>query len=251
MPRTTLRQRQDALATLARIGDEATRIRTRLADRISALRTDERYAEDYRAKLIEQARAEAATEAKQLHRRADAAREAVLTAAHELEQPTGNTAAQLLTATHEKRAWDRVRPMLEAGRSWQSVLANVERNGDGATVQAIAAELPAYVESTRTITHAMNGNAGEPLDLGHVTHALQLSLERTLGNDNGPGSAATLRLRVEADGPVADAHLDRLVSETAGRQTGIGDAVAVQLAEQQRDAIRAELSTPAQQYQPA
>ncbi|MCI2423456.1 hypothetical protein MOQ72_39200 [Saccharopolyspora sp. K220] len=124
-------------------------------------------------------------------------------------------------------------------REWSTDhLVRRGENGDAATVRALATELPAYLESSRTIAHGTNGNVGEPLDLSHVTRALQLSLARTRQRQR-----TRLRLR-EADGPLADAHLDRLTNETAGRQTGIGDAVAVQLAEQQRDSIHAQLKTP-------
>lgn len=244
MPNNAVRMSKQAAADLATYGERAAQYRDQLAAKLDTIRNDERLSEQYKTQLTEQARAEYAEHAARLRSLVTSDRDTLLTTATKLDQPTGDVNAQLLAETRQARAWDRARPMLEAGRTWRSLLAEAEKAGDTDTVQALAAELPAYFESTRQVTGGIHGDADQTLDREHVTRTLRASLARTLGGDQGPGTAARNRMQAEAHAPVAEAHLDRLDREVSGQRAGIGDAVAIRLAEQERDAALGELDTP-------
>ncbi|RCW38476.1 hypothetical protein DFQ14_12219 [Halopolyspora algeriensis] len=242
MPSNAVRMSQKAATDLAQRGERAAQLRAQLAAKLDTIRSDERLSEQYKAQLIEQARAEYTDNAARLRSLLDSDRETMLTAAAELDRP-GDVNAQLLAETRQQRAWDRARPMLDNGRTWRSVLAEAEKAGDTDTVQALAAELPAYFEAGRSITGGMQGNADQALDQDNATRILRGAVARTLGNDNGPGTAARLRLQAEAHAPVVEAQLDRLDREISGQRAGIGDAIATHYAEQNRDATLGELDT--------
>lgn len=218
-------------------GDRAETLRTEFAAKVQTVRDDERLSDKYKQEQIGKLRNEYAQQANELRSRVENGKQSVSNAAHTLKKPQGDANQQMLTETRQNRAWDRTWPQLDNGRSWQSLLREAEKAGDTATVQAIANELPAYLEANRS---SSNHDQTTP-DRGNVNRALRSALARSLGDDGGPGTAARFQTQSEAHTPVVEAQLDRLDREVAGGRSSMGDAVGKRYAEQARDKALAEL----------
>lgn len=233
----TIRDRQTAWSTLTHTGDEALTTGRTAAEKIASVRQDQNLSDRYRDELITQQQRQLTEQLAGHRATVDNARQTLLDAAAELSRPAGDPTTQLLAETRQQRAWARIRPQLDAGRTLSDILAEVVAARDDAAVLALATEAPAWVQTNhpRAGGLAQLGDTGPDLD--GLRQALDVATVRVLGDDKGPGTAASLRLHVTAQYPLAVAKLDQAV-------TGRGDlrtAYAVKFAQQAADTIAAQL----------
>ncbi len=234
----TIAQRQAAWSTLTSLGEEAIAAERAAAERIAAHRQDPNLSDRYRDELIGQQR-QRHTEQIDAHRAAlEDARRTLLDAAAELAQPSGDATAQLLAETRQQRAWDRIRPQLDAGRGLSDILAEVVDAKDAAAVLALAVEAPAWVQANHPRASGIERLGDGGPDLTGLRRSLDVATARVLGDDKGPGTAAKLRLHVAAQYPVAAAQLDQAAA--GGRD--LGSVIAVKQAQQQAATIAARLN---------
>lgn len=243
----TITERQAAWSTLTHTGDEAVTAARTAADRIAGIRQDPNLSDRYRDELIGQQRAQLAEQLAAHRATVNDARRTLLAAAAELSRPTGDTTAQLLAETRQQRAWARIRPQLDAGRGLRDILAEAVTARDDAAVLALAVEAPAWVQANHPRASGLDRLGDGGPDLEGLRQALDVATARVLGDDKGPGTAASLRLHVTAQHPLAVAKLDQ--AATGGRD--LGAAIAVKQAEQTAHAIAAQLGGNATDTDPA
>ncbi|GAA4682195.1 hypothetical protein [Phytohabitans rumicis] len=239
----TIEQIQSAWSTLVKAPESARQLADQIAEQIATIDQGDQWAPAYKREAIAKWRQHGAESLAPMRRDVDQAAETLMTAATEGDRPTGSDTAQLLAETRAGRAWARLRPLLDSGRSWPSIVAEIERRGDRPGVDALLDELPAYL---RTRTPASLDTAvddqGED-DPAAVTERLQVAAVRVLGDREGRGRSARLRLHVAARHPLALAALDAADARVTGRTDGLGAAIATQYAERQAARIESMLTS--------
>ncbi|MET7752593.1 hypothetical protein [Micromonospora sp. NPDC005367] len=224
----TIRDRQTAWSILTSAADDATAARTKTDQQIEKISTSDMYAPDYKTKMIKQQRDGLEQATKALLDQAANARDTLLEAARELDAPAGDATAQLLAETRAQRAWSRIKPQLDAGTHWSTLLDQAVAARDGGTLAAMRDELAAYLQAS--------GGADASVDREQLRRALDVATFKALGDDNGPGTAARLRLHVDARYPLAET----TISQASGGRN-LNGAVAVAYARQEAEAIEAQL----------
>lgn len=239
----SITQRQRAWSTLTSGIDDALTAAKNIGAAIENLRDDSRYADDYKTGLIEQQKATLTETLAKSRQDIDAARETLLTGARELSTPQGDATAQLLAETRQQRAWERIKPQLDAGRNWRKVLDDAVATRDGAALVALRQEMPAYAQAQRKPERGMAALADTPLNLDDMHHVIDAAIYRVLGDDQGHGAAAALRLHVAARYPVAVAKLDQAGDVRPGTDR-LAKALTVNFAEKEAARIEALFSEP-------
>ncbi|MFI5931278.1 hypothetical protein [Actinoplanes sp. NPDC051494] len=188
---------------LAGLGDEARIATHETAEKIEALRADEKISDRYRDDQIQQLREDLTQRLDEIRAEADGDRDRLLAEAGKLDLPQGDAAAQLLAETRQGKAWNRVRAQLDAGRGHHEIFAEAVTRGDRDMILAMRAELPSFLESQQKRPGGIANRMIEPLELGQLRHALDLGLAKALGDDDGVGTAARLRLTATTQHAVA------------------------------------------------
>lgn len=237
----SLTERQAAWTVLAESPHKAEEIRRAFPDRIAEFTANDQLSDSYRKELIDKARQDALDALDGIKRTAQAARETLEQAARELSEPSGDTSAQLLDETRQGRAWERIRPQLDKGRGPRDLIAEAEKARDRSALLALAAELPAYLETQRPHGVGLIGGVREPLDLAELRDTLDLAIGRTLGSDHGPGSAAQVRVFLSAVNPLVESQLDSAGKVARGWNTGLSEAYANKMAGDRYTAFMAKL----------
>lgn len=235
---STIRERQTSWTTLTEAADDAHAAMIKAEQQIEQIKASDMYADDYKTKLIQQQRAGLEQTVNGLMSRAQSARDTLLDAARELDAPAGDTTAQLLAETRAQRAWSRIKPQLDAGVHWSTLLDQAVAARDGGTVLAMRDELPAYVQSTL--------GADAQVDAGQLGRALDIATFRALGDDKGPGTAARLRLHVETRWPITERVIEQAVF---GRD--LRRAMSIEYAKREAADLEAKLGETPKEAPPA
>lgn len=233
----SIRERQSAWSALTSTASETDAVAKAAAARIAEIKADDTLSDSYKQTLIKQVQEKTAATVDAARQGITAARETLLASAGELSNPGGDTTAQLLAETRQQRAWSRILPQLNAGRALPDILAEAVNAKDGAAVLALAAEAPAWAQANRPRSSGLNRLTQGELDLTNLRQSLDVATARVLGDDQGHGTAALLRLHVAAHHPVAVAQLDQAANGLTLRST-----FAVKLARQSADGIAAQLA---------
>lgn len=200
----SIRDRQTAWSALTQVAEDAATAMAKAEQRIEQIKASDMYAPDYKRQLIEQERAKLEQDTRELMGRSQTARDTLLEAAGELDSPQGDTTAQLLAETRQQRAWARIKPQLDAGVHWSTLLDQASAARDQHTLVALASELPAWLAATTAGSDA-------PVDTAQLRRALDIATFKALGDDKGPGTAARLRLHVETRFPIAELAIQQAV----------------------------------------
>lgn len=224
--------RQAAWSILLDATEEALAAQRKAEQEIEKIEASEMYADDYKRKLIDNQRSALESTARELLARATVARDTLLDAAQELDAPTGDTTEQLLAETRQQRAWARLKPQLDAGVHWSQALDRATAARDGHALVALAAELPSWLQAATAGTDAQ-------LDVNQLRRALDVATFRALGDDQGPGTAARLRLHVATRFPIA-----QQVIEQAALGRDLTRALSIEYAKRDAADTEAELGEP-------
>lgn len=233
----SIRDRQTAWSILTSAADDTLTAINQMEQQITTIRTSEIWTSEHKAKLIEEQHTNVKQAAEETLRRVTSARDTLLTAAAELDSPRGDATMQLLAETRAQRAWARVQLQLAAGVHWQSILDQAVASRDAGTVLALRDELPAYLQATASM--AAGGDmrrAAQPLDIGRT---LDIAAFKTMGDDNGPGTAARLRLHAELRYPLAHSVISQAV---LGRD--LTRAMSIEFAKRDVAAVEAQIGAP-------
>ncbi|MEV4708875.1 hypothetical protein [Actinoplanes sp. NPDC049316] len=234
----TLQQRQKAWTVLTEAPDQARAAAKTTTTKIEEIRANENWSDKHKAEQIAKLQEDLDRQLATIRKDADDARDVLAAAAEELAQPQGDTNTQLLHETRTGRAWARVRPQLEAGRSHREILKEAADRRDHATLTALAAELPAYLEAARTRPGGLAGRATQPLDMAGVRREIDIATARGLGDDKGFGTAARLRLHAASAHPV----VHTVVDHVRGGGGNLTTAFRVKYAQQEAEATTAALA---------
>lgn len=231
----SLRTRQNAWSTLTAAieGEKVNALAEAMAARQKAITVNDQWSESYKREQLDAERTKAREQAEALAAEVDGARQTLRTAAEELAQPTGDPTAQLLAETRQERAWQRVRPLLDNGRAWHKVIAEAEKARDAMLLVALAAELPSYLEA--------KSSPRDPISQHDVRQRIDLATARALGDDQGYGTAAQLRLFEAAAGQLADVRLQTVRTAGMGVPVGLSNAITAHYAQGEYERIRAEM----------
>lgn len=235
----TAQQRQAAWSTLTSAASRARELATAAADRTATIRQSTAWSDTHKTDLIKQVEEDLAEQLQTLTDEAAQARDTLTTAARELSQPHGDSTAQLLAETQRGRAWDRVRPQLDAGRPLEQILDAAVRDHDAATLAALRTEMPAWMEARQQRPSGLASLEIGPVDTTGLLRRLDVATVRALGNDQGIGTAARLRLHADTMYPVAEASI--AAARTGNPRGTLQTALAVKVAQQAADRVRADL----------
>lgn len=233
----TLQQRQNAWAVLASTASRARDLADSTAAEITKIRESNVWADRHKAEQIQHHQEGLAGQLQDLTVEATQARDLLVTAARELDQPAGDSTAQLLAETRRGRAWDRIRPQLDVGRPLGEILDAAERDQDAAALAALRTELPSWVEARAPRPGGLASLGSQPTDVSGLLRRLDIAAARSLGDDKGIGTAARLRLHAETMYPLAEAHI-AIARDGRTLQT----TLAAKMAQQGADAVQAELN---------
>ena len=226
----TIAERQKAWTDLTDAPEVVEQARRAAAERIDLIKNTGMYSEDHKRQLIAEQREALEAIGREQLARAKAARDRLLADSRELDtQGGGDTTAQLLAETRQGRAWDRVRAQLDGGRHWSTLVDEAVQARDAASIRALAAELPAYMK-------AAGGRDAEQLDVQQLAEHLDVATYRVLGDDQGPGTAARLRLHAATRYPLA-----QQVIESAVLGSDMTRAMSISYARKDAERIEARL----------
>lgn len=201
-------QRQQAWSTLSNAGNQARELSRETAAKIDEVRANGNWTERYKDEQVAKLREGLEANLAEIRSGADAARDLLGQVAAELDQPAGDSAAQLLAETRQQRAWERARTQLDAGRSHHDLIKAAGAAGDAATLAALRSELPAYLEGKHPRPSGLDGRGeSAAVDVAHLNRALDVATARGLGDDKGAGTAARLRLHASTQHAVAAAQV--------------------------------------------
>lgn len=234
----TYAQARRAFGDLQGIAQSALEAHRATMQRIEALKQDERYAPEYRQKLINEEQATADQVLATARADVDRTHAVLQSTAQQQDAPSADTSAALLRETRVQRAWERIRPLLDAGRTWSKVVEQSEAARDGHALLALREEFPAWAQAQQKRSPGMVALLDTDVNLDDAHNAIDGALYRVLGDDGGQGSAARTRLFIAADYPLAVAKLDQAGNLRPGESI-LSAAIGVRFAEREAERINA------------
>jgi hypothetical protein len=161
----------------------------------------------------------------------------------ELPQFATDPNETLLVEHRLSRAWNRVKPQLDAGRHRSSILCDAVAQGDLDTLRALRAELPGWAAGREVYDSSPSSAAGMEAAQAEFRRQVRAEVDTALARvaSGTEAEAAELRVRQAATLDLVDALLSGVGQEAAGVSVyGLADALVVQAAE--RELKAAELA---------
>ncbi|MFF0506830.1 hypothetical protein ACFYUH_24935 [Streptomyces fimicarius] len=211
-----------------RLGELRREYETRLRE---ADEPDPRFTAEANRTRREAARREVQQEALEALAALEEEAEAAITRVRSISQQQSPLSASdaLLAETRQARAWDRVRPMLEANRSVQDLV----RGADLDTLQALRAELPAFLSARVQKPQGLDALGWTEPDTDRALRLVDQAMVPLL--PSGPASWKQAGLDLAAMEPGLRLSLQGFREEvtTPGSGRGLENAIAVRLADQE------------------
>jgi hypothetical protein len=163
----------------------------------------------------------------------------------ELPQFATDPNETLLVEHRLSRAWNRVKPQLDAGRHWSSILSDAVAQGDLDTLRAFRAELPGWAGGRETYSGEPSTAAGIEVGSVEFRQQVQSQVDAAMARvaTGTEADAAELRIRSAVTLGLVDALLTPLSQEAASVGSyGLAEAIAVKAAETELAVVEAALA---------
>ena len=206
-----------AMERLAALPDQLRQARAehdRRMEELNGPTAREVWSEAYRTRQLDQAQARYVDTVTALRAQRDQMAADLTQLAVEVDQfpPDGDA---LLIETRMGKAWERLRPQLEAGRHWSSVVADATAEGDVDTLRALRVELPAWAAGREVYDSAPSIAAGIETSAVEFRERVRAEVDPSLARiASGPeAEVAEIRVRLAATLGLVDALLTSITQE--------------------------------------
>lgn len=190
--------------------------------RSEAIKLDEDLTPEGRQKALAAMQVEAERRAAEIFSEARDARDATERYGHKALKVNLPTAEAMLSEQQETRAWQRAQRLLEAGTSAREVIDAAGEAGDTATLRALRAELPAWLES-RAVASSRRAKGSIAGNESARQAALQRSEELVVAIDRAELPHLPNRQREAVEAKYEAAALDKALN---ARRLMVSDAAS-------------------------